>query len=294
MNCYSQKIDKSLEPKLKEYLESCGAEISALPNALWRAKTSKYTATFYYTGKFLIQGADVSLIVAEVEKILGITKGSAPSTTIADLDIPVCHIGSDESGKGDFFGPLVVAAVLVDENSTNILLQAGVKDCKKIDDKNITKLAAVIKNNCVFSVVTINPLKYNELYAKMGNLNQLLAWGHARAIENILDKKDCSYALSDKFGDEKLIKNALMKKGKTLHLEQRCKAEADIAVAAASIIAREQFLKGMYDLSKKYGVDIPKGASSSVLNVAKELADKYSKDELKNAVKMHFKTYSQI
>ena len=165
---------------------------------------------------------------------------------------------------------------------------------KKVDDKNISRLAAVIKNNCVFSVITINPLKYNELYAKMNNLNRLLAWGHARAIENILEKKDCDYALSDKFGDEKLIQNALLQKGKKLHLEQRCKAEADIAVAAASIIAREQFLKGMKELSLRYGVNIPKGASSQVLETAKIIAQKFSKAELKNAAKIHFKTYSQL
>ena len=106
-----------------------------------------------------------------------------------------------------------------------------------------------MKNNCVFSIVTINPAKYNELYTKFGNLNKLLAWGHARTIENILEKADCEYALSDKFGDEKLIKNALMGKGQNIKLEQRCKAESDIAVAAASILAREQFLKIMADFS---------------------------------------------
>ena len=298
MNSYSQKFDKSQESTLRSFLESQGAVFSPVQNAVWRAKTSKYTATFYNTGKFLIQGSEVSDIAAKIQNLFGINAQESEKlvneNTLSDLNIPVCHIGSDESGKGDFFGPLVVAAVMVDDKSTKILTESGIKDCKKVDDKNISKLAAVIKNNCEFSVITINPLKYNELYNKMNNLNQLLAWGHARAIENILEKKECSYALSDKFGDEKLIKNALMKKGKNIHLEQRCKAESDIAVAAASIIAREQFLKGMFEISSRYGLKIPKGASSQVLEVAKIIAQKFSKDELKNAVKMHFKTYSQI
>ena len=298
MNCYSQKIDKSQESKLKSLLQEQGAVFSSVQNALWRAKTTGFCATYYHTGKFLIQGAEVSDIADKVQQMLGVNtpqqSTKSQDNTLSDLNIPVCHIGSDESGKGDFFGPLVIAAVLTDEQSTKILTEAGIKDCKKVDDKNISKLAAVIKNNCVFSVITINPLKYNELYAKMNNLNRLLAWGHARAIENILEKKDCDYALSDKFGDEKLIQNALMQKGKKLHLEQRCKAEADIAVAAASIIAREQFLKGMKELSLRYGVNIHKGASSQVLETAKIIAQKFSKDELKNAAKIHFKTYSQI
>lgn len=298
MNCYSNKFAKSDESKLKTFFENNGAVFSSIQNAAWRAKTSSYTATFYNTGKLLIQGSDVTKIANDVDSLMGAKNISAVNTnkdkTLPEINIPICHIGTDESGKGDFFGPLVVAAVLVNEKNAEILISAGIKDCKKIDDKNINKLAAVIKNNCVFSVVTITPLKYNELYYKLNNLNHLLAWGHARAIENILEKENCDYALSDKFGDEKLIKNALMKKGKNINLEQRCKAESDIAVAAASVIAREAFLKGISELSLRYGVEIPKGASDRVLQTAKIIAQKYSKEELKNAVKTHFKTFSQI
>lgn len=296
MNCYTNKFDIRVEPKLKDFFKSDGANFSPVQYAFWRAKTSTYNATFYNSGKLLIQGSDVSAVVQNIENMLGMDATVVLATTSKelDLDIPVCHIGSDESGKGDFFGPLVVAAVLVDEKNIEILQKAGIKDCKKVDDKLINKMSAIIKNNCVFSVITINPAKYNELYAKLNNLNLLLAWGHARAIENILEKQDCGFALSDKFGDDKLIKNALMKKGKNIQLEQRHRAESDIAVAAASIIAREQFLKGVTELSVKYGCDIPKGASDKVLQTAKQIAEKYSKDELKNAVKTHFKTYLQV
>lgn len=296
MNCYTNKFDISIESKLKEFFIADGAEFSPVQYAFWRAKTSRYNATFYNSGKLLIQGADVSDVAKSIENTLGMCTIASLSTASKELglDIPVCHIGSDESGKGDFFGPLVIAAVLVDDKNIEILQKAGIKDCKKVDDKFINKMSAVIKNNCTFSVITINPAKYNELYAKLNNLNLLLAWGHARAIENILEKQDCGFALSDKFGDDKLIKNALLKKGKNIQLEQRHRAESDIAVAAASIIAREQFLKGMSELSVKYGCDIPKGASDKVLQTAKQIAQKYSKDELKNAVKTHFKTYSQV
>jgi len=296
MNCYTNKFDIGIEPKLKEFFVSQGADFSSVQYAFWRAKTSEYNATFYNSGKLLIQGADVSNIVTDIENLLGMSTTAVLATASKELglDIPVCHIGSDESGKGDFFGPLVVAAVLVDKENIEILQKAGIKDCKKVDDKFINKMSAVIKNNCVFSVITINPAKYNELYQKLKNLNLLLAWGHARAIENILEKQDCDFALSDKFGDDKLIKNALMKKGKNIQLEQRHRAESDIAVAAASIIAREQFLKGISEISVKYGFEIPKGASDKVLQTAKKIAEKYSKEELKNAVKTHFKTYSQV
>lgn len=299
MNCYSVKLDKALNLRLKDFFVQDGAEIGVQQSALWRAKAKSYNAVFYTTGKLLVQGADVSEIVDRLNAFLDFKQLSANASNNDNIvdsnaNVPVCHIGVDESGKGDFFGPLVIAGVLVDENSTKVLIDAGVKDCKKVDDKNINKLAAVVKNNCTFSVVTINPAKYNELYAKFKNLNKLLAWGHARVIENILEKKDCTFAISDKFGDEKLIKNALMNKGQGIHLEQKCKAESDIAVAAASIIARAQFLSIMCDLSQKYNIEIPKGASDRVITVAKDIKTRYSKDELRNAVKVHFKTYESI
>ncbi len=294
MNCYSKKFDIDSGKKLKDFFEREGAVLSTVQNALWRAKTNLYSATFYNTGKLLIQGSDVSDIVEKTENFLGLQTTALKQKENENQDRPFPRIGVDESGKGDFFGPLVIAGVMVDKNSADILVNAGVKDCKKVDDKNINKLAAVIKNNCVFSVVTINPAKYNELYSKFNNLNRLLAWGHARAIENILDKAQCSYALSDKFGDEKLIQNALLQKGRNICLEQRCKAESDIAVAAASIIARAQFLSIMEQFSRKYGIELPKGASSRVVEAAGLIKQKYSKEELLNISKAHFKTFSQI
>ena len=296
MNNFTQKFEPAAEKELKKFFEQDNAQISDMQNAFWRAKTKDYTATFYKTGKLLIQGADVTQIVQKIAQMTDFKAEEKQKdyTNNSAENIPAKHIGTDESGKGDFFGPLVTAAVMVDENTSHLLSQAGIKDCKKIDDKSIPKLAAIIKNNCIFSVVTINPAKYNELYVKLKNLNLLLAWAHARAIENVLEKQECDCALSDKFGDEKLIKNALLKKGRNIRLEQRCKAESDIAVAAASILAREQFILNINNLSQKYGIPIPKGCSENVVDTAKFIAEKYSKDELKNAVKAHFKTFSQI
>ena len=292
MNNYTLKIDTNREKELQNFFRAAGAEISGQQYAFWRAKTQNYCAIFYNSGKFLLQGADVADIAAQVENFLGVKQALIAETPA--FNIPARHIGVDESGKGDFFGPLVVAAVLVDEKSADLLIKAGIKDCKKVTDAQIPKLAAAVKNNCVFSTVTITPAKYNELYLKFGNLNKLLAWGHARAIENVLEKSDCDFALSDKFGDENLIKNALMSKGRKITLEQMHRAESDIAVAAASIVAREQFLKIMADFSKKYAVKIPKGCNSEVIAAARDIADRFSRDELKNLVKTHFKTFQEI
>lgn len=204
-------------------------------------------------------------------------------------------IGIDEAGKGDYFGPLVVAAVYVDKNVAKFLSSIGVRDSKKLSDFRISDLYDKIISKCEVSVVKINPRKYNELYQKIGNLNQLLAWGHARALENILQKAKCKYAISDQFGDGNLIKSKLMQLGKTIFLIQKPKAdEENIAVAAASIVTRYEFLKELEILSRKYQLHFPKGASEEVEKTAKEFINKYGKERLSEVAKLHFKISKRL
>ena len=170
----------------------------------------------------------------------------------------VRHIGVDESGKGDFFGPLCIAGVLVDEKSEKLFVDLGIKDSKKISDKKILELEKSIRANAVHSIVAISNGRYNELYANIKNLNKLLAWGHARVIENICENNECDYALSDKFGDESLINSALMKNGRNIELKQMVRAESDIAVAAASVLARATYVRKMAEMEQTYGIKFPK------------------------------------
>ena len=206
----------------------------------------------------------------------------------------IAHIGTDESGKGDFFGPLVIAGVLVDEKSAEYFKELGIKDSKKLSDKKMLMLAGEIKKTAPHSIIAISNTKYNELYANIKNLNKLLAWGHARAIENVLERNHCEYALSDKFGDESLIQSALMKNGRMIRLEQMCKAESDIAVAAASVLARATFVEKMQAMEETYGLKFQKGCSGLVKNVASEFISKYGKERLKEVCKAHFKTYNEV
>ena len=182
----------------------------------------------------------------------------------------------------------------INENNKQKFIDLGIKDSKKLNDKKILLLANQIKANSVHSVVVMTPVKYNELYNKFNNLNKLLAWGHARAIENILEKSPCNYALADKFGDESLIKNALMQKGRSITLNQMVRAEADIAVAAASVLARAEFVKRMQDLENKYELPLSKGASSKVVEQAKTFVKTYSYERLNEVAKMHFKTVNEL
>jgi ribonuclease HIII len=204
------------------------------------------------------------------------------------------HIGTDESGKGDYFGPVVIAGVFLPEGQEDVLREFGVKDSKRTSDGRARELAEIIKEGYTYSVVSIGPERYNELYEKLRNLNRILAWGHSRAIENILEKVPCRLAITDQFGDKAFVMNALMKKGKRLELVQRPKAEEDMAVAAASLLARAEFLKRLHFLSQDVGVDLPKGASSLVEEAGAKLVRLHGVQILDKVAKKHFKTTGRV
>jgi len=204
------------------------------------------------------------------------------------------RIGTDESGKGDYFGPLVVAAVWIDAPMAELLVGGGVRDSKKVSDSRAAQLARDIKGLAPHTIVVIGPEKYNELYEKMRNLNRLLAWAHARAIENLLEKAACDTVVADKFGDEKYIQHALMERGRNVRLIQRVRAESDIAVAAASILARAEFLRRLADLSEKIGVKLHKGASPLVDEIGARIVRTGSEDQLRTVAKWHFKNTLKI
>ena len=205
------------------------------------------------------------------------------------------RIGIDESGKGDYFGPLVIAAVFVDARTQGELKLMEVRDSKKISDGRVLELAPDIRSICPHSIIAIGPKKYNELYIKIKNLNRLLAWGHAKALENLLERGvTCERAISDQFGDERLILKALQEKGRRIVLEQRTKAESDLAVAAASVLARAEFLVRLKRLSDEVGTTLPKGASVAVELAAKMIIKKHGRERLDSVAKLHFKTTQAV
>ncbi len=210
--------------------------------------------------------------------------------TITDPSVASGRIGSDESGKGDYFGPLVIAAAFVTPEIEPDLKLMEVRDSKMISDGRVLELSRDLRQVCKHSIVAIGPQRYNELYEKIRNLNKLLAWGHARALENLLEQVNCDLAIADQFGDERFILNALLEKGKRIRLVQRPKAEEDLAVAAASILARAEFLTRLRRLSDEVGTSLPKGASPSVELAARMVVKKHGRERLSTIAKMHFKT----
>ncbi|HNP84106.1 MAG TPA: ribonuclease HIII [Nitrospira sp.] len=278
----------------------------------------------YKSGKLQVQGTAGELYRAVIECIVFRYKLSNPTSDLSiekelaevnphqDHDtkssssvkafqaVPFPHIGTDESGKGDYYGPMVVAGVMVDQVTKDKLESLGVKDSKLLSDKQCRTLASQIRAICGTGCeeIDISPETYNRLYdefKKEGkNLNHLLAWGHARAIESLLERHSCSEAIADQFGDEHYILSKLMPKGRTVKLTQLPKGERYIAVAAASILARDRFLSHLDKLSQEQGVVLPKGASDAVVNVGKEVVKQKGASELRKLAKVHHKTTDKV
>lgn len=209
-------------------------------------------------------------------------------------------IGTDESGKGDYFGPLVAAGMYVDAAVAAELAALGVADSKTLSDKTNLHLAAEIRRRYPgrYEIVEIPPERYNALYEQMKqegkNLNSLLAWGHARVLENLLSRCPCSFAVTDKFADQRYVEQRLFARGRQLTLVQRPRAERNVAVAAASILARERFLAGLARLSAAYGLSLPKGAAPPVVAAARQLVAKGGYQVLRQVAKLHFKITAEV
>jgi ribonuclease HIII len=272
---------------LRDRLDQLSFEFFSANYAFWQAKGKKLTITFYHSGKLVVQGLEAQQFVDDFFPDVNITHGL---DDIVDL---FEWIGTDESGKGDYFGPLVVAAVHVQKNNAKQLTLLGVQDCKNLSDSRVIELAEVVSRDYPTAVIILEPENYNTEYGNIKNVNRLLADLHARVIDELLNKTKCNVALTDQFGNEKLLQAALLKRNRHIRLVQQHRAEANPAVAAASVVARALFLKSLYNLSNEFRINFPKGATH-VVEVGKQFIAMYGKENLHRVAKMHFKTTTKL
>ena len=299
MNSYTHPLTNEQVTSLRALLEELGFKFAPKEWTIFFGQKNKLSVAVYEKGpKVLVQGKGVQEFVqCELEpKILGEAKLGYEEVHSPEMFQP--HFGVDESGKGDFFGPLVIAGAYVDRGIARELLDAGVVDSKRVNsDARIRALADTIRKSSLGLVETvlIGPTKYNELYEKFGNLNKLLGWGHARVIENLLAKKpDCPRALSDQFADARVVEQSLLRHGRKINMEQRPRAESDIAVAAASILAREAFINWLERKGKEIGLRLDRGVSAGVKESAKKLVELNGPGALRAVAKVHFRTAHEM
>ncbi|MEZ5314900.1 MAG: ribonuclease HIII [Chlamydiales bacterium] len=285
------KLDLELTEKLRFGLKTQGFELSAPPYTIFQGKKKGICCTLYTSGKLVIQGKEIKEFIEFYlePEILGTF-----SFHYNELDEVVPHIGVDESGKGDFFGPLCVAGVFANNKGISDLKEIGVKDSKCLKEHQILKVAQQIRKNYPFHLVRIDPKRYNELYEKFGNLNLLLGWAHATVIEKMVEKTHCFSVVIDQFASKDVVETAVHKKRKNIQLTQKTQAESDLVVAAASIVARAAFVEGLGNLEKQVNQKLPKGASHLTIESGKRLVIDQGKHILSSVAKLHFKTTKLI
>ncbi|MBI3882220.1 MAG: ribonuclease HIII [Verrucomicrobia bacterium] len=299
LTSYTCKLDAAQAGALRAHCDAGGWKFREVPYARFAAEKDRVNVVFYESGKLVVQGKGTQEFVEFVIEPEILKEAKLGYEAVLNPEILLPRLGVDESGKGDFFGPLCIAGVYVNESVVKAWQDAGVRDSKNISsDKKMRELAELIQETrgCVWTVVPVGNEAYNRLYAKMKSVNRLLAWGHARVIENLMNDRAKMNpppvrAISDQFASSKdVVAKALMAQGREIELVQRHKAEADLAVAAASILARHEFVSRLAALEKDFGMKLPKGASAAVDAAAKEFVAKFGAAALARVSKLHFRT----
>ncbi len=261
-----------------------------VPHALFSAKGDGAVATLYTSGKLVVQAAEPEAFVA---RWLALEAPAAARPRSADPVAPrstgEAVVGSDEVGKGDYFGPLVVCAVRLEPGQSEEIARAGVRDSKTLTDAECIRLGGALRSRYAVAVERLDPVDYNRVYMP-GKLNELLADLHAKALTRLATPG--VRVVVDKFANEKLLEKRL--KSLNVRLEQRTRAESEPAVAAASVIAREEFLVALKELSDDAAVDLHKGAGSPVDQSARRYVALHGFDALSKVAKLHFKNTQKI
>jgi ribonuclease HIII len=279
------RVDPARAAALRARLSAGEFDFRPVPHALFSVKGEGVVATFYASGKLVVQGENPGLFVEHwVEGATRLDK----RVEVAPAAVPEAQgplIGSDECGKGDYFGPLVVCAVRLEPRQTEELRRSEVRDSKTLSDEACLRLGAALRSRYAHAIEALAPPEYNATYKRPGQLNPMLADLHARAIRRLA--RPGGPAQVGKLADERQVASRLS--DLDLQLEQRVRAESVPAVAAASVIAREHFLQALKELSGEAGVDLHKGAGDPTDRAAREYVRLHGFGALGKVAKLHFK-----
>ena len=297
---YTAKLDDAQMDKLRAILVERGwtpFEI-AYTRFAFKADHLKTNVAAYTSGKVVIAGKGTEEFVTMTLEPEVIGAAKLGYDEVLHPDWFESHAGLDESGKGDFFGPVIAATVIADKSAIEAWRKAGVQDSKKIAENQIIKLDKLIRETrgAVARTCFCGMPKYNELMSRPGaNLNRLLAWQHATALEQALTVKRVPWGLLDQFTKQPLVQRELAKKKvEGFELRMRTKAEEDPVVAAASVVARAEFVRQMHTLSKSFGTKLQKGAGPLVKEQAHQIIERFGVRALGDFAKLHFRTAYEV
>ncbi len=288
------RMPKEDAPKVRAHFEKNGFEFKPQNHAFWTAKGPSCNVTFYHSGKLMLQGK----ACGEWHQTLMAENASAKPYASAlakhPSPPPQMWIGTDEAGKGDYFGPLVVSGCAIRLDQLELLQTLAVDDSKKRADSSVREIARNLRSIVVFETISIGPARYNELIRKMRTVNNIMVWAHCQVIENLLERTQSDFVLVDRFVKDAQMRARLGPLGKETRFAQRPKAEEDPAVAAASILARSAYLGALWTLREQFGIHFPGGAAAATLAAGREFLTVHGRDRLHEVGKIHFSTTEQF
>ena len=291
-------LERAKFDEFRTRLGALGFSFENRPHQVFLARGDGIVVNLYESGRVVLGGAaERHAPVTAILEQLGVRFTQRATPRLPPLDFHGTRVGMDEVGKGDYFGPLVVCAALTTEPQAAELLGIGVRDSKMLGDTTISNLAVKIRRILLaeqIRIIRLQPVRYNLLFERMRNVNRVLGWAHATSLEGVLAfREPCNLAIADQFGDESYIEDSLKKRGKKVRLIQIPKAEREIAVATASVLARDDLLRARLAMREEYGEDFPLGASN-VEEFAKRLVGRLGTGALVATAKVHFTTTGRV
>ncbi len=281
------ELDAKEQARLRREIDAGDFELKPVDHAHFSARADGVTATLYRSGKLVVQGAGAELFVARYLGRESESEGGSAEPAAAGET----RIGGDESGKGDYFGPLVVCALRLEPGDAARLRRGGVADSKRVADSTVMRLGPALREGFRHALRVLDPPEYNRRHAEVKNVALILADLYREVVEELAEPGDD--VLIDQFSKDKgRLEKAF--RGLDVRLQQRHHAESSMAVAAASIVAREAFLAGLHALSEEFAVDLPKGAGPPVLAAGRRFLQIHPKARLEEVAKTHFKTTAKL
>ena len=290
-------ISTNIQKEVMAYYATHFIERKA-PGVIFAAKLPDTAITMYKSGKLMFQGGGAE---REAARWGTVEKTATPVSTIgAKGDVlpnnfaTMSVLGSDETGTGDYFGPITVAAVYVPTSKIELMNELGVKDSKMLTDDYMRKIAPDLRVACVHSVLVLRNEKYNNLQAKGYSQGKMKAMMHNKALQNTLSKmapEKPEFILIDQFAERGVYYNYLKNERELVQENVYFSTKAEqlhVAVATASILARAAFLKEMDRLSDITGLTLLKGASNKVDVQAARIWRNQGEEFLRSITKWHF------
>ncbi|MDR1906747.1 MAG: ribonuclease HIII [Puniceicoccales bacterium] len=296
--CFTFTLSSAQAEQLRGICEMRGFEPYSVNYARYAFHANGFNLVMYNSGKLVLQGKEAAeFVMFTIEpQITQVFAIGNEDVLHPEWFIP--HAGLDESGKGDFFGPVVTACVVAGEKEIHAFQKVGVKDSKRMgSDRAIFNVEKKIHEieGVVIEIMTLSMAKYNELYGRFGsNLNRLLGWMHACSLGNALKRHYVTEGLLDQFSQTPIVQGFVKRDFPDFHLAMRTKAESDPVVAAASIIARAEYVRQIEKLSEVAKMTLPKGAGPNVIEAGRKIFEKEGAEGLARYSKTHFKTFGEI